>query len=168
MSRRRIFKTQGELAAACGVGQSTVRTWVRRDDWPASKTGPWSELDIEPLRKWRATLQEDRSAESRGAASADDSALAGLSIEKRAKLDLIIARKVSVEIKNQTATGKLIDADEVERGRVARIHAVKARLNALPAEAAKAVTELDSIDYVSVEALLQGMVDAICEDFARK
>lgn len=64
------LSSQHKLAGALGVSQSTVAGWLKRDDWPVRRRGPWSGKDLERIRAWRAELQEDRS----GKGSAPDAA----------------------------------------------------------------------------------------------
>lgn len=62
-----LVRTQGHLGKSLGVARQTASAMLKRDDFPFSRTGPWSEADVETIRQWReAHLQEDRSAHLRG------------------------------------------------------------------------------------------------------
>lgn len=50
-----------ELARVLGVSEAVIRQqWVRKESWTWGR-GPWTHQQVEEIRAWRETLQEDRS-----------------------------------------------------------------------------------------------------------
>ena len=56
------YRSQRQFAAAIGISQPAVCKLLRRDDCPVRRWSPWTKRDLEAMRRWRANLQEDRSA----------------------------------------------------------------------------------------------------------
>jgi hypothetical protein len=55
--------SKATLAARLGVHRSSVSRYVRRDDFPAKTSPPWTEADVKIIRDWQSALQEDRNEE---------------------------------------------------------------------------------------------------------
>jgi hypothetical protein len=50
------------LAKALNVSDSTVREYLKREDWPVKRrSAPWPAADVATIAAWRTMLQEDRS-----------------------------------------------------------------------------------------------------------
>lgn len=79
--------TQRELAKALGISQPTVSKLLKRSDWPTRRHGPWSSVEVQQVKAWRESLQEDRAREDYGEGSAAIDEL------KRAKLQIEIIEK---------------------------------------------------------------------------
>jgi hypothetical protein len=59
-----------QLAAALGIGESTVREYLKRPDFPVRRTPPWPAGDIAKIAAWRKELQEDRAEATKSDPSA--------------------------------------------------------------------------------------------------
>lgn len=186
MSSVKSASTITALAAAVGVKRQAVQTWIKRPEWKFGKQGPWNIADV---RRWRAaTFMESHrqrgtktkaarkpsppqppatAAAEPDATSADakalDVELKGMDAEKAARIRLLLARASSVEFDRQVKGGRYLRREDVERGRVARIHAVRSRLQALPRQAA---SDLVGLDETQIESVLREHCDAICTAFA--
>jgi hypothetical protein len=54
-----------QLAAELGIGESTVREYLKRPDFPVRTSPPWSSAEVAKIRAWRQTLQEDRAGDGK-------------------------------------------------------------------------------------------------------
>jgi hypothetical protein len=54
MADQATYTTRRQLADRLGRGESTLRRWLDRDDWPADvpTAPPWSEADAERIQAW--------------------------------------------------------------------------------------------------------------------
>jgi hypothetical protein len=94
-----------ELAAKLGLTPQSITRYLSREDWPVRREPPWTQLDLEVIRKWREGLQEDRSAD----APADLKNVGRLLKQEQ----LIFTR-----VKREQLQGKLVEKDLLERALV--------------------------------------------------
>jgi len=80
------IKSGRALAKALGVGESTVREYLQRAEWPVKRRAPWSATDLQRINAWRRQLQEDRG----GSASSDDDTV---KINKHLKLESMLLKR---------------------------------------------------------------------------
>ena len=57
-----IYRNQRQFAAAIGISPTAVSKLLRRADCIVGRRAPWGNDDLDLMKRWRATLQEDRSA----------------------------------------------------------------------------------------------------------
>jgi hypothetical protein len=87
--------------------------------------------------------------------------------KRSAEIDLLVARRVHLELKTRIASGEFMDRAEVERGRCERITMVKAGLVALQRALAPAMLELDKDSTLdAAEALVWSYVEPLLFTFA--
>ncbi len=60
MSNAQQITSVRQLAREVGRSRTAVTKWLKRRDFPASRTGPWSAAEVQAIREWMATLQPDR------------------------------------------------------------------------------------------------------------
>lgn len=87
-----------KLALELGVSQKTVREYLARPDWPVRKAPPWPAGDVERVRKWQATLQEDRAAEDEGEGKA-----------RTINLGYKLERMLHERVKRKRAEGSVVE-----------------------------------------------------------
>ena len=159
----RQAKSAAELAEALGRTGRTVRRWLARPDWPFGPRPPWS---IARVRRWTRTLAPDRAAEARAAAETgerpDAKGRLGESAEIRLELQRQRARKIRLEA--DRLAGQLHDVEECTRERLAKVHAVKRGLLALPKEIAPEL--LGVADVLEIETRLTVHVRGLLAAFA--
>ncbi len=138
-------KTQQEVAQALGVDKRTVERWGS-DGMPVTPEGNYDLLDI---KAWRMTKQRCKSL---GETEKDK-----WDIEYRKNKALLI------KIEYEKTLGQLLPKDEVMKGRIARIIAVKNAFFALPTRLAPvlAMKEPREIYIILNEAICE-----IIDDFA--
>lgn len=91
----------------------------------------------------------------------------GTKSKRDAEIDLLVARKVHLELKTRLATGQLLDRADVERGRCERIKMVRVGLQQLGRALAPAVLELDKDTTLEeAEALIWSYVKPLLAAFA--
>ncbi len=125
------------LALAMGRDPTTIRRWLKRDDWPLPRVGPWS---VRAVQRFAATLEPDSGAVD----------------------DLRAARKALIETKTELARRQLSEAAgatmqraDVEALLVRRAHAMKAHFLRLPRELSESLVGLTA---VAIEARLDEAV----------
>lgn len=149
MKREKIISGQEALARAAGVTRTTIgQHWLRDANWRWGR-GPWKQSDLPAILNFgrqRKRRSDDPAVAGRammaaGAGAAGDVA-AG---KKRFSKDLsqispleaaTIAQKMEASLlskaKRAVFEAKWVKKEDVERERVARIHAVKNAMLALP------------------------------------
>lgn len=170
-----VANSVAALARGLGVSREAVTRYLKRPDWKFAATGPWN---VEQVRAWRdATLspahhdggkRRKRPAQPpkdtvAGVSAGLDAELAKLDVEKRARVNLLVERRLAIELDREIRSGRYMRREDVERGRVARIHAVRARLQALPRQAA---SDLVGLDETEISRVLTEHCDAICREFS--
>jgi len=130
-----VVKTIDEVARIMGVSYRTVQRW-KKDGMPETKDGYY---DLETVRTWHAARLEEDNTE--GKAFWDE------------RIRKYKASMLELELKK--ATGEVVSRDEVEKGRIARVIAVKRELLAIPTRLAPvlAMKEPREIELVLYESL---------------
>jgi len=136
-----------DVAPLWKVSAQAVGLWHRRDGGPRNEDRTYSLVD---LIAWReAQLRKSSESDSREASEA--------------RLKGYQAGLKELELKK--ATGRLLDRDEVERGRIARIMEVRKKLQAIPKALAG---KLGHRTPIEVQAILDDAVRDVIDDFARE
>ncbi|MBN2120689.1 MAG: hypothetical protein JW734_06510 [Candidatus Omnitrophica bacterium] len=143
------LRTQEEVGQALHVSARTVRNWVK-EGLPKTPEGYYSLLEI---LAWQAVKDK------KGAAG-DEKEKQFWEIEYRKYK----AKLAELELKK--AYGLVLDKEEVEKGQVARILAVKQTMFAVPRTAAPVIAPMDNPR--EIEAYLRGLMRYICEQFASR
>lgn len=173
-----MVSNQRDLAKALGVSPKTANKYVRDPRWKLGK-GPWTDAAVAKARDWRRkhfpTSEEEAAAskapadnarpgasDGDGAGDADD--LLPRDPMTRAKLDLLVKRAAKVEIENTIALGGYLRREDVERGRVERIEAVKAELYTVRVLA----IQLEGKSLPERERILEDWARGVCLKFAGK
>jgi len=137
-----------EVARHFAVAARTVDRWVK-DGCPRDPRG-WFELSA--VGRWREARERARSAREKAPLA---------SAEARWRM----ARAQAEEIRLAQLRGTLLDREDVERGRVARLVAVRRRLLALPRSAAPILAGLTPRE---IEAWLDGWARDAIRAFAEE
>jgi hypothetical protein len=158
-------KTLRSLARLTGRSLSAVRKWVERDDWPFTRTGPW---DVEKVKVWHELYvggdPEAKFQKRARAIEAGTGDFRELSPIKKAQLQYIIERALSVRQRREQDAGKLHNAVECRERRLRQILAAKARLEELPRMLANTLVGLATAE---IESKLAGEIRTILEDFSK-
>jgi len=138
-----IVKTMEEVAKVMDVAYRTVQRW-KKDGMPATNEGFY---DLDEIKAWY---------EQRNVDQAEDRAYWNTKILKH--------KATLLEMEVKKATAELLPRDEVEKGMIARIIAVKRSFLALPTRLAPvlAMKEPREIETELYEAIIE-----IIEEFAR-
>lgn len=166
MSKKRyvMAKSIRDLARKVGRAESTVRKWIRREDWPFSLEPPWR---VERVKAWMEIHLKPDPAEAyhrkAKAAEAGIGEFSPMGPLTKARMQQAIERALYIRQERQARAGKLIDAEDAQRHRLRQIHAVKGLLLALPRSLANSLV---GQDRDSCERILHDQVVGIIEEFA--
>ncbi len=140
-----VVRTQGEVAQALGVDKRTVERWVSQD-MPVTSEGNYDLLDI---KAWRMTKQWCKNL--------------GETEKEKWDIEYRKNKALLIKIEYEKTLGELVSREEMEKGRIARILAVKRSFLALPTRLAPvlAMREPREIETVLYEAIVE-----IIEEFA--
>ena len=141
-----IVRRQEDVAKALKVSLRTVQ-YLARDGMPKTEHGYY---DLAEIQKWRL-------GKSKGGDKLDKKNPSDWDEEYRKR------KAQLMELQYKEATGELLPREEVERGRVARILAVKRAFLALPRAAAP---QLVGLEPREIEAFLMERVRDIITRFA--
>ena len=127
-----------DLARQVGRSHQSVGAWIKHPHWDQSRQPPW---DVDKAIRWsQRALAPDPNAVPLPDEPAVDS-LEGL--KKRpmsaAKLKLVLARALKLELERKLLAGELVERAEVELGLIRRVHTVRAAFEALPRQVAGAL-----------------------------
>lgn len=160
----KLADTIRSLAKQLRRGESTVRKWISRDDWPFRRTPPWN---IEKVKVWsEINLKPDPAAEYRKRAKAADEGKAEFvdaSPLTRAKIQATLERALLIRQRRMIESGKLHEVEACEKRRVRQIHETKSRLLSFPRAVAQRLVGLDS---ENIEAVLQAEIELIISEFS--
>ena len=149
--------TKPELAERCGVSIRAVEHWLKAGLPSRLEKRNGRDIrvfDLAAAEPWIAQHREGVEGEGRDVLKV---ALDEAELRKR------IAQAGKLEIQLAIARGEVIPAEDVERGRLARIQAVTAALDAFPAQVAPV---LESKSASEVQAILTDEVRRIRAEFA--
>ena len=107
-------KSQTALAAELGIAQPSVSKLCRHPEWPVKRRGPWSAGEVAKVAAWRATLQEDRSAEP-----AADGAPGGgdlRAILQKANIALKVEQTKTAKLKREAMEAERVTREQFEGG----------------------------------------------------
>ncbi|HUW32963.1 MAG TPA: hypothetical protein VM223_15250 [Planctomycetota bacterium] len=150
-----ICRSQKELGQVFGVTARTVQYWTV-EGCPRNADGSYSILAVQ---QWKAAREHTAQAD---AEEDEDDELGGHSKEFwEARYRRIKSELARLEL--DKATGKLLEAEEVEKGRVARITIVRRKLLPIPRQIAPALVGLEPHE---IEAALAERLRDICVEFA--
>ena len=138
-----IVKSAEEVAQFMDVSERTVYRW-RNEGMPVTKDGYY---DLERIRVWFE--EREKIGDGEGKAYWE---------EKIRKY-----RATLLELELKKATAELISSEEVERGRIIRIIAVKRSLLALPTRLAPALSMQEPRE---IEVILYEAISEIIDEFA--
>lgn len=152
------------LARKVGRAESTVRKWIRRDNWPFSLEPPWRVVRV---KAWMEIhLKPDPAAAYHRKVKDVEAGIGEFSPMgpmNKARMQTAIERALYIRQERLTRAGKLIDAEVAQRHRLRQIHAVKGLLLALPRSVANSLV---GKDRNSCERILHEQVVSIIEEFA--
>lgn len=140
---RNVVPTIPVLAKELGCSSRTIRNWIGE----GMPVRPDKTYDLNAIRNWR-TARDNRRKPSQSE-----------------ELDNAIkkARLRELDVAHKARMGQLIPLDEVEKGRVARILAVKSELLAFPRAMAKV---LEHCEARQIEALLKDKINQVIKKFS--
>jgi phage terminase Nu1 subunit (DNA packaging protein) len=138
-----VVKTMEEVARVMDVAYRTVQRW-KKDGMPTTKEGFY---DLDEIKAWYEQRKVDQ---------AEDRAYWNTKILKH--------KATLLEMEVKKATFELMPREEVERGRIARIIAVKRSFLALPTRMAPVLAMKEPRE---IEAELYQAIIEIIEEFAR-
>jgi hypothetical protein len=137
------------LAKLLEVTPQAVSVWVRREDWPVATSGPWADADVENIRAWRSTLQENRAA---GVQSTEDQKL------KR-------ERRRTMVIKRKALEGRLVDRDLLD---AALVSLTRGFVNAIEDLERSLPLQLAGLDAAQIERVLHDRIRSMRESLSRQ
>jgi len=139
------------LARELNVGESTVREYLARPDWPVGLAPPWSADDVAAVRTWQKTLQEDRARSSTLASNAST-------------LLKVESAKIK-QLQRKTLEGLVIDRRLVDRAleALARLY-----VNSLDELERALPLQLAGLDPGQVEKVVKDRVWSIREQLASR
>lgn len=97
------------LAKAVDRSHTAVAGWVKRDDWTLGVKPPW---DVAKVKAWMTRLEAEPGSED-GGTPADDGK--PMSRERREKLRLIRARRLTIQFDQAVKEKKYVLREEAER-----------------------------------------------------
>lgn len=140
---KNIVSTIPQLAKEIGCGARTIQNW-KSEGMPVR---PDKTYDVKAIQKWREERDNRRKPTE-----------VEKTEEQKKKIQLEI---LSMDLK--VRKGELISLEDVEKGRVARVLAVKQELLAVPRAMAKA---LENMEARQIEALLKSKMNQIVTKFS--
>jgi phage terminase Nu1 subunit (DNA packaging protein) len=140
-----VVKTMEEVGKVMDVSERTVQRW-KKDGMPVTAEGYY---DLDAIKAWH---------DGRGIVDGEETEGKAYWDEKIRKY-----RATLLELDLKKATGELVSREEVERGRIARIIAVKRSFLALPTRLAPVLAMKEPRE---IETLLYEAVAEIIDDFA--
>lgn len=109
------IKTVTELATLVDRDKSNVSRWLKRPDWPFSRTGPWQRDEVPSILRWVAGTLISREMGDEDDESDGDELVALKKEKLRKEIRKLNAQADAAETALAKELGKLLDASEVER-----------------------------------------------------
>ncbi len=148
-----------ELAEKVDRDESTIREWIRREDWSFDKTGPWKVKDI---RTWMEShLDEEATTASKKRTRRKKTDLSSLT---QARKEAAEERTLLTRQRRLVEKGELISIKKVQARDLRKIQAVKSALLALPRSIANAIVGKNKDE---VEAIILKRIEDIIRGFAK-
>ncbi len=148
-----------DLARKVDRDESTVREWMKREDWSFDKKGPWKVKDI---REWMEDyLDEEAVVASKKRKKSKKSDLGPLT---KARKEAAEERTLLTRQRRLVEKGELISKKAVQARDLRKIQAVKSALLALPRSIANAIVGKTKNE---VEEIVQKRVEDIIRNFAK-
>lgn len=141
-----VVKTMEEVAKVMDVSYRTVQRW-KQDGMPTTQDGFY---DLEEIKTWHASRNEKDKTELQESKEYWDEKI------RRYKATLL-------ELDLKKATGELISKEEVEKGRIDRIIAVKRTFLSLPTRIAPTLSMREPRE---VETILYEAIAEIIDEFS--
>lgn len=159
------------LGQALGVTQKTAHKYVNDPRWTKaglSKTGPWSDAQVEKAKAWRRKFFPSSAADAAllaepSGATDPLSEIRDLSPVKRAQLQLVVERAAKLKIEREMLLGGYLKKEDVERGRVERVAAVRQELSNIRLLALK----MEGKGLQDREQILEEWARSVCRKFER-
>lgn len=151
----RYVRTQREVSDHFDVALRTVGYWVAE-----GMPGVEGRYDLAEIERWRSERFPGKTGAAGAGAPPDDDRRASLYWSTQFRKVQTALKSLELKVQQK----KLIPAEEVERGRVARIMAVKQAFLALPREVAP---QLVGLEPGEIQTVLEDRVKQIIEGFAR-
>lgn len=120
-----------QLAKELGRSNPTVLSYVKRQDWPFARKGPWKRSDLPKMRRWMAQTLAPDLANPDNVLEPDPVADLRLSPERLAKVRLLITRQAKLELERAILAGDFLDKAEERRRDLEKIQVVKSALQGL-------------------------------------
>lgn len=159
-----LVRSIRSLARHVGKAESTVRKWIRREDWPFALLPPWN---VERVRVWaEIQISRDPAAAYRkriAASQAGTGEYASLGPLGKARLQAVIERALLLRQRRLIEAGQMHDVRQCQERRARAIHEAKGRFAELPRSIAQSLAGQDA---ATVEDRLRCGIAAILDDFA--
>ena len=123
-----------------------MREYLARADWPVGKAPPWGRGDVQRVRAWQATLQEDRGGDD---GEGDGKARA-------VNLGYKLERMLHERVKRKRAEGSVVDRALLDRA-----------LEALARLFVSSLDELERALPLQIAGLDPGQVEKVVKDRVR-
>jgi transcriptional regulator with XRE-family HTH domain len=167
-SRASATLNQNALASRLGCTPARVSQYLRRSDWPFGQ-GEWDEAEVPSIKRWREALRAGANATASSAGPSEGESDPASAIERLkqnperyARVRLMLERTAALKFQREQAEGKFIDKDEVERGRVQRVLAVRSKLEELSSRSALIAMKPET----ECAKILDQWAKEICNHFA--
>jgi hypothetical protein len=161
-SRQPTARSIRELARQLGRNDRAVRKWIADERWKFGRKPPWN---VAQVRTWAAATLAPNPAASPGV---NAKTIRDMATIEKAKLKLLLERAEKLRLDREIKAGQYTTPEEIERGRIARIGAVKETTAAvarrfLPILAGPGAS---SRETERVAAVLAGMMQTIADVYA--
>ena len=155
---------QRQLGSLLSVSVKTANKYIHDDRWPFG-VGPWGDSLIPKIVAWRDKYypSADGPTEATTPATRGDDPLSELRLnpERLVKVKLAIAREAQIQLDMKLKAGNLIEREEVERGRVERIAAVRQELGNIRLLALR----LEGLSLPDRERAMEEWARGVCRKF---
>lgn len=131
----RVIASARELAATVGRSHTAIQKWLKRDDFPFSRSGPWQADEVPALLRWAADNLKSGGQDEKGTFPRGGGVTKDLRDEKlRQEIRKLRAQADQAETELERERGKLHDADACEEEQVRAFSLVRTAMQNLPAQ----------------------------------